>query len=328
MATLLTNPRMDPALAARIEASVTGKKLAPGAPRSKPRFVMLMRLGVVVLVAFVVQSVVGWKRKERADVTRVRTELLAAIRPHATLSQTERDLPKRVEGMLVTISRSFERDRVAPELSSQAGFDAALARPMLYVRGPLGSFASGAQIADSAATSGKDSLVLCLFDPPSSRAEKDVLPKVRVAYGTGTALEAQTANVRRLGEARAGLPFLSPDYVAKAEASTDIVELTKMKKEVDRAPLDAARRAAKSQLLLAVMDEPGEGGGPAELDGERRHHVRVVLVDLTNGAALLDVRRLADPAWISEKHRADMARGLDSCVVAMDVRDAAFGSRR
>ena len=51
MPTLLTNPRMDPALAARVEGSVTGKKATPGVPRAKPRFVMLMRLGFIVPAA-------------------------------------------------------------------------------------------------------------------------------------------------------------------------------------------------------------------------------------------------------------------------------------
>lgn len=324
MPTLLTNPRMHPALAARVEGSVTGKKITPGVPRSKPRFVMLLRLGVVVLVAFVVQSVVGFKKKERDDVTRVRSEALTAVRSHsAGVTPEDLALPKKIEPLLVRLSRSFEKETIASELRTKAGFEAVFSRPMLYVRGPLGSFATGPQIADSAATSGKDALVLCLFDPPPTRSEKDVTPKVRVAYGTGAALESQTPNVRRLGELTAGISFLAPEYAKKIEASTDIVELTKWKKEVDRAPLEATKRAAKARLLLAAMDEPGDGT-PAELDGERRHHVRVVLVDLTTEATLLDIRKLVDPSWISEKHRSDMARGLDSCILAVDIRDAAL----
>lgn len=324
MPTLLTNPRMDPALAARVEGSVTGKKATPGVPRAKPRFVMLMRLGVVVLVAFIVQSVVGFKKKERDDVTRVRSEALATVRSHsAGLSPEDLALPKKIEPLLVGLSRSFEKETIASELRTKAGFDAVFSRPLLYVRGPLGSFATGPQIADSAATSAKDSLVMCLFDPPPSRSEKDVLPKVRIAYGTGAALEAQTANVRRLGELTAGIAFLAPDYAKKIEASSDIVDLTKWKKEVDRAPLEATKRAAKARLLLAAMDEPGDGS-PAELDGERRHHVRVLLVDLATETTLLDMRKIVDPSWISDKHRSDMARGLDSCILALDIRDAAL----
>jgi len=324
MPTLLTNPRMHPALAARVEGSVTGKKVTPGGPRSKPRFVMLMRLGVVVLVAFVVQSVVGFKKKERDDVTKVKTELLGSLRTHGEgVTDEDRALPKKVEPLLVKLSRSFEKETISADLRTKAGFEAIFSRPMLYIRGPLGSFAAGPQIADAAATSAKDSLVMCLFDPPPSRAEKDVLPKVRVAYGTGAALEAQTSNVRRLGELQAGLPFLAPEYAKKVEASSDVVDLTKWKKEVDRAPLDTAKRAAKARLLLAAMDEPGDGS-PAELDGERRHHVRILLVDLSTEATLLDMRKLADPSWISEKHRSDMAKGLDSCLLALDVRDAAL----
>lgn len=321
MPTLLTNPRMHPALVARVEGSVTGKKTTPGVPRSKPRFVMLLRVGVVVLVAFVVQSVVGFKKKERDDVTKVRTELLTSLRTRGEgLSADDRALPKKIEPLLVKLSRSFDKETISADLRTKAGFEAIFSRPMLYIRGPLGSFATGPQIADASA---KDSLVMCLLDPPPSRTEKDVLPKVRVAYGTGVALEGQTPNIRRLGELQAGLPFLAPEYAKKVEASSDVVELTKWKKEVDRAPLDTAKRAAKARLLLAAMDEPGDGS-PAELDGERRHHVRIILVDLATETTLLDMRKLADPSWISEKHRTDMAKGLDSCLLALDVRDAAL----
>lgn len=324
MPTLLTTPKMHPALAARVEASVTGKKVTPGAPRNKPRMVMLMRVGVIVLIAFVVQSVVGFKRKERDDVTRVRSEILTNVRTHGSaLTDEDRAQPKKIEALLVKISRSFEREVVSSDLRTKAGFEAIFTRPMLYVRGPLGNYATGPAIAEAAATSAKDALALCLLDPPPSKSEKDVLPKVRVAYGTGAALEAQTANMRRLGEVQAGVPFFAPEYAKKVEASSDIVDLTKWKKEVDRAPLEAAKRAAKARLLLVAMDEPGDGG-PAELDGERRHHVRVALMDLTTEATLLDVRKLVDPSWISAARRNDMARGLDSCVLALDIRESAI----
>ncbi len=324
MPTLLTNPRMHPALAARVEASVTGKKVTPGAPRNRPRMVMLMRVGVVVLVAFVVQSVVGFKKKEREDVTRTRSEVLTSVRTHsAGLTDEDRAQPKKIEALLVKVSRSFEREVVSADLKTKAGFEAIFTRPLLYVRGPLGNFATPAAIAEAAATSGKDALTLCLLDPPASRSEKDVLSKVRVAYGTGAALEAQTSNMRRLGEAQAGLPFLAPEYAKKVEASSDIVDLTKWKKEIDRAPLAAANRAAKARLLLVAMDEPGDGS-PAELDGERRHQVRVALIDLTTETTLLDVRKVVDPSWISQARRNEMARGMDSCVLALDIRETAI----
>jgi hypothetical protein len=67
------------------------------------------------------------------------------------------------------------------------------------------------------------------------------------------------------------------------------------------------------------MDEPGDGGGPTELDGERAHHVRLFLVDMVASKTLLRVRRLVDPTWISLAKKSDYASGLDSCGLAFDV---------
>lgn len=320
--TLLTTTKMHPELAARVRASVTGRKGSTTARR--PRLVALARLAAILVVAFVVQSVVGVWRTNRNEVIRVRSEILATLRAQSsTLTDAELASPRRIEASLIALSRSYDHEVVAPELREPGALDATLARPLVYVRATLGMFASAKQIADAASSSPKDALVVCLLNPPSSRLEKDVLPKTRIAYSQGGALEARTPHVRTLHDAEQGLPFLTREYAARVEATSNLAELLRLKKAVDRAPLANAARAAKATLLLVAMDEPGEGGGPTELDGERRHHVRVALLNLANDKVLLDTRKLVNPSWISQAKRAELARGLDSCVLALDVREVA-----
>ena len=67
------------------------------------------------------------------------------------------------------------------------------------------------------------------------------------------------------------------------------------------------------------MDEPGEPGGPTELDGERAHAVRIGIVALGPAKVLLRMRKRVDPSWISTAKRPEYASGLDGCKLALDV---------
>jgi hypothetical protein len=98
-------------------------------------------------------------------------------------------------------------------------------------------------------------------------------------------------------------------------------ELAKLQRELDAAPIAEASVAASAPLLLFVMDEPGDGRGPTEIDGERSHEVRVGLVDLRLAKVLLRLRIHADPDWISPGVRSLFASGLDACRLALDVRE-------
>ena len=79
-------------------------------------------------------------------------------------------------------------------------------------------------------------------------------------------------------------------------------------------------------MLLFAIDEPGERTAVSELDGEKPHWVRVGLIDLTTGQLLLRLRRRVDPSGLSEVTRAEYARGVDDCSLALDVRQAVTAS--
>jgi hypothetical protein len=70
------------------------------------------------------------------------------------------------------------------------------------------------------------------------------------------------------------------------------------------------------------MDEPGDGAGPTELDGERAHAVRIGIVDLAAARPLLRLRKLVDPTWISLAKKSEFASGLDGCGLALDVHES------
>ena len=193
----------------------------------------------------------------------------------------------------------------------------------MYVRGTNDTMVDSAQLATTSLASSKDALVLCLFEPPASRTEKDLLDKVRVAYSGGWNLENRTPNVRRLNDAIVGLPLLSPAWTDKVKAAEEPTDLSRLRTELERAPIEHAKQAAHSSLLLVAVDELGEGKGPTELDGERLHPVRVALVDLARGSGrgevLLRARHVVDPSWITAARRATYASGFDSCTLALDV---------
>jgi hypothetical protein len=315
---------MDPALAARIEASVRGRKRQPGAPRLSPRLVALVRVSLVLAVAFVGYSVVGARRRDRREIERTRAELLATVRTHAaSLTPEDRGSVVRAESWLVRFAGAYDGDLVADEIRAPDALKATLARPAMYVRGQLGSFVSPAGIAEAAATSLKDALLLCLVEPPASKTEKVLLATVRIAYAGGAAMEDHTANVRRLNDAVVGLPLLTPQWSERVLATDEPTELARFRRELDRGSLERAKQAARAGLLVFAMDEPSDGGGPTELDGERAHAIRIGVVDLASAKILLRMRKQVDPSWISPAKKSEYAIGLDSCGLAFDVHEAA-----
>jgi hypothetical protein len=67
------------------------------------------------------------------------------------------------------------------------------------------------------------------------------------------------------------------------------------------------------------MDEPDEAG-PADLDGERPHQVRVALIDLRAGKIVLRTRKRVDPNWLAATTRSNFASAVDGCALALDIR--------
>lgn len=321
MGSFLTTPKMAPALAARIEASVQGRRRGPGG--AAPRAVSLARIGSLSAFGLLVGSLVISHYQERQALERTRAGLLDAVHAHAaSLGPEESGFVARTESWLSQLSGPYEGDFVSAELGPAKAWRAILEKPAVYIRGPVGAFATPAGIAGAAASSRKDAFLLCLLDRPVSRAEKVLLSKVRTAYAGGPLAEERTANVRRFDDAVVGLPLLQPPWAERVQRAEAAGDLAKLRKELDKAPIEDAKRAAKASLLVVAMDEPGAGTGPTELDGERPHEVRIALVDLATSKVLLRVRKHVDPTWISSNARAQYASGLDGCALALDVHES------
>ncbi len=330
MPTFLTTSKMSPALAARIEASVTGRKLQPAdahrAPRTSSvrmrRFVSIARLVLVLTVAFAIYNFIVFRRESQRALVQARASLLESVRvQRESISAEDTQAVPRIETWLTQLSGPYEGDLVDAELRGPGKLAETLARPMVYVRGAVDALVSPQAVAAAARASTKDAVVVCLVDPPATRTEPALLDKVRIAYAGGRNVESRTTNVRPLNDAIMGLPFLQPEWAERVQASEDARELARLRADFERAPIEHAKQAARSTLLLAVIDEPGDGAGPTELDGERPHAVRVALVDLPSAKVLLRARHVVDPGWITPARKATYAVGLDSCALALDVRE-------
>jgi hypothetical protein len=325
--TFLVTDKMHPALAARVQAAVSGHR---GKTRDTRHPVLvvrwlaahwatLARLGLVALVVYVVASVVQEHRRRRQETERARAALLDDLRMRANgATAADKAALPRLESWVTRLAGPYEGDVVIGDLRGPGALRASLARPLVYVHGSMAALADASAVADAASSSYKDALLGCLFDPPAARTEKALLARVRDAYRNGAAVEQATPRVRLLAEAEAGLPLLQPAWAQRVSEAVEAPDLEGLRKELRKAPIERAVEAAKAPLLLAVIDEPGTAG-PIELDGERPHEVRLVLADMGTGTIWLRLRKHADPAWISTAHRSEYAAGLDGCAVAMDV---------
>jgi hypothetical protein len=287
----------------------------------------MLRFTTLALIAGSAAWLLFAHRRASADLERSRAEQIARFqREAAPLDKEQRNLPIRVKSWLSEAASAYEGDFVAPELRAAASFDATLARPTVYVRGPLDGFRNDFAIAESAAGSLKDTFVSCLVDPPQTRGEKMFQARARNVLASAAKVRETTAHIERLQPALVGLPYLGAAWEARLRSAESELELDKLTRAFERAPLEAARRAAKSSQLLFVLDEPGDGSGPTELDGERPHQVRVHLVDFESQKLLLRLRRRVDPAWISPGLRAEYAGAIDGCSLALDVREIVTGT--
>ena len=320
MPTLLTQRKMEPALAARIEATLHRRSEARGDGIFSATAVAVLRVAIVLALVAAACALFLVRRRDSARLEAARRALLDAVHAQAA-SLTEEDaraLP-RVHGWLRGLSGSYEGDFVADELRAPGALDAALSGPTMYVHADLGDLVDAVRTATPAETSGKDALLFCLAIPPASRDEAALLAHLRDA---STLAEARTANVHLLRDAEAGLPLLLPPWSARVTAARGLKELARLKEDLDRAPLVEAKRAAAATLLLLAIDEPGEGGGFVQLEGDRAHAVRVAIVDLRASRVLLRLRRRVDPTWIAPQRRARHSVDLDGCLLALDVRAA------
>jgi hypothetical protein len=304
---------MSPALAARIERAVG----------ASGRFAFAFRVGIAVAAVVIAWQIIAARVRSKNDLERARAELLEAARVRTgALTPEEAGFMMRVEPWLEALSRAYEGDLVAEELRPPNALDAALARPSVYVRGPIAAFGSPAAVTEATAASTKDALVTCLLDPPASRSEKAVVGKVRAAYSSSAQADERTAQARALREVDAGVRELLQPWGDRARAAEDQEQIARIKKELAKLHVDETKRAARAELLIAAMDEPAEGG-PTELDGERPHAIRVGLVDLRAARVVVRMRRRVDPSWVSPETRVMYASAVDACAFAYDVRQAA-----
>jgi hypothetical protein len=326
--TFLTNKKMSPELAARVEASVTGR--TPGRSRqgARARRTALVRLTVAATVATLVGGVaVAWERgvSEREGA---RAALLDALsRESSGVTVADLEAPPRVEALLLKTYGAYPGDLVPPALHAPGRLEALLAEEALYVRGPVEAFRSASAIASAATESGKDTLLACLLEPPASEDERVLLERVRAIRAGDRAVVETLRHVHRLADALVGLPLLAPAWRDRVRTASTLRDLTSLRRTLDRAPLGQARAAARAKILIVVQDEPKEPGTITELDGATVHDVRVGIYDVRSGETRLRVRRRADPEWISERRRPHDARELEDCRLGGEIRRSVVGAR-
>jgi hypothetical protein len=320
MPTLLVSSKMNPALAARVEASVSGQKKTPTgrmSPSVVRRLVAWGRVVLVVALALAIYSGVTAYQRTKRELEQKRADLLARVTAaQSDVTAKDRGAVDRATAHVNRLAGPYEGDVAAP-----AGLAAELTRPAVYVRGAIDTLRTREALPSTAAVSSKDALLFCLVEPPAKRSEAAVFEKVRFVRAGGAPFEDRTANVRRLDDAIIGLPFLSATFATRVRDAEDVAELAKLKKDFERFPLDRAKRALRAEILIAAIDEPGDHEAPTELDGERPHDVRVAIVELESGRVLLRAKRHVDPSWVEEKQRPVYANAADSCALGFDLRN-------
>ncbi|MCC6556998.1 MAG: hypothetical protein IT372_28945 [Polyangiaceae bacterium] len=320
MATFLTTPRMNPALRARVERAVSHGRRArhhaarlglPGtfAARERIRLAQVLPILAFVLVALLGTGTYLYGKQA---VEEERAALLEAI------AERRAGLPAGHEGFLGVVdhfimeaaSDAAAPDMVAPSLGAPGALDEWLRRPAVYVHGAAAELGDPRKLDDAAYASLKDAFLLCLLQAPASSSERDLLAKVRGVYFAGAKMDDDTASVRRLTEARVGLGVLGPAFEGEARRADELRALRKLRKDLDRAPIEMAKKAAAAELLIVVADAAAP---PGSLEA------RVTLVDLKARTVLLRarprvVREGRTPA--SAFHEAE----VDGCALALAVR--------
>ena len=314
MGTFLTSPRMNPALAARVQRAVSHRVRAkhdatrlgfrPLAGRTAFPVARVLPLAALLLV--VVLGVSGHLAARRA-LERERAAVLAV------LASRRAALPVGHEGFLGAT------DRFLAEAASEAplpdivdpgsSLDALVHRPAVYVRAAASELRDPTKVDDVAGASIKDAFLWCLLTAPST-PETELLARVRGTYFGGAKLDEATANVRRLADARMGLEVLSARFEDVVRNARDLPTLARLRHVLDAAPIEPARKAAAAEVLIVVTDTVAASGG---------RDSRVTLVDLASKRVLFRVHPRADATRSAKgAHREQ----LEACALALAVRKA------
>ena len=319
MPTLLTNPKMDPALAARIEASIQRRRGHSGRDIYRPSTVAIARALMVLAIVGMATTIFVAQRRAREKFERRRAALAGAVEAQAsTLTESEKNVVARAEAAVRRLAGPYEGDFVASELRAEGALSNLLASPAAYVRGNIENITRAPSIATVAEESNKDALLFCLFDPPASRDEKVLAAKVSEAWEPKL-LEQRTAQVASLRDAAVGLPLLQPSFLARVKAVRSAREFVALEHAFASAPIGRAKKVAHAQYLIAAIDE-----GPTFLafSGDTAHDVRFAIVELATSKVVLRVRRHVDPANVSAARRVKYSVDIDGCTVALEARDA------
>lgn len=321
MPTFLTTPKMEPELAARVEASVTGR---PAAAKMSPKTVAFLRFaGIVGFVGMIVWIFVV-RRQVANAIEADRNSLLAQVRVFSEqLTEADKKIIPRAEAWVAQRAGDYEGDFIDPAIRGE-GMKATFAQRILYLRGPIENFKTAQGITELAQTTFRDAFVLCLFDPPTKATEKTLREAARAISNPDRAKVME--HVERFHVARVGVPFLVPQWEERVRGIDATRELGEMRSLLKRVNLEESVKAMKARLLLVAMDEAKDGTGPSEIDGANRHYVRVYLHDFETDKPLLRQRILVDPAWIPTSRRSDRAHGINSCELGMEVRAALLGT--
>jgi hypothetical protein len=211
MGTFLLTSKMAPALAARIEASVRGKRAVAGSARRR-HLLSLARLGAVAALAGLFAVIVSARKRSAEQLETSRQAVLAAFhRQIRALQPSERQLGARMAGLIAPhTTPEYTADSLAGPLKTAASLVEALANGTIYVRGPLSGFSNPADMKRSAFESIKDTFLLCLLDPPDSRSELALRRKAQ-ATNFDSKSSAAMASVERLFPLLTVMPIIQPE---------------------------------------------------------------------------------------------------------------------
>ena len=319
MATFLTTPKMSPALRARVERAVSHRVRAKGnqaalggAPFESGFRFPIARILPIAALALVVAVAVSIQRGARRELESERAAVLAS------LASRRAELPPGHEGFLGATDRWIAEaateaalpDVVEPGLR-RAGLDALLHRPAVYLHAASSELRDAKKLDEALGASIKDSFLWCLLTAPKT-TESELLARVKGTYFGGAKLDEETANVRRLADARMGLEVLGPAFEEVVRKARDLATLKRLKRVLDAAPTAQAKVAAGAEVLIVVTDVKTEDG---------RRDPRVVVVDLASQKLLLRVRPRVDESKVAVKGGAH-GEQLQGCGLALAVRSS------
>lgn len=319
--TFLVTAKMHPELARRIRAQLGGSRQKAGERHfRRGGGLSFMRVAPFLVMALVGTLFVLVRRSVATRLDRHRDATRAAVdEARAPLRDVDRAILPEVESWIERAAAGLEADP-ATALDGPEALDEWLRRPGIYVRGTKEELSRRSTHPAAAAASIKDAFLYCLYVPPASRAEQDLLARVRGVNFGGTVVEDRTKAARRLHELELGLA-LADGLEGPIKAARNEHDLERLELRVRQTPVAEALQAARAEVLIVVVDDP-PGARPTEPENESPHPVRALLVDLARREVSASVARRVELAGWSNSTKIGWAGSVQGCALAWDVRDA------